>query len=206
MTTGSENGKQADRPGSGRSVSQEELATFLDERGSYFRRILAASLRRFHFDDSIDAEDILQEATLAALRNLDTFVASDDDSVDRWMGKIVRRKRAEVRKSAQRIKRGGHVHRVQQPAHAASSYVDLLQTIGAEQRTVSSEAAMRDAAEAVRIALHGLPETYSQPIAMHYIEGRSQIEVAASLNISPKAAQTRIARGLAKLRKQVVYR
>ena len=61
----------------------------------------------------------------------------------------------------------------------------------------------REAHDAVRVALQGLPPDYRATVVLHYTEGLSYAEIAETLGVSVETVRSRLKRARAQLRKKL---
>lgn len=146
---------------------------------------IAYGLARRITGDESAAEDVVQEAFIAAWRNARRFDASRA-TVRTWLLSIVHHKAVDsVRRRAVRSERT-------LPEVAA-------EVLPAPERT--DEAAERQVdAEAVRSALAEIPEDQRQVIELAYYSGLTYVEVAARMSIPVGTVKSRMRLGLEKLR------
>jgi RNA polymerase sigma factor (sigma-70 family) len=146
----------------------------------------------------ICAEDVVQEASLEAMRCIGGFRDGPSASLRAWLVRIARRRLSDLVKSQQRLKRGAraavpgdrnHWHDATDPDRTP-----------ARDGCPRHGAATSEAIESLRRALAGLPPTYRRAIDLRYIEGLSPTEAAARLGRSPAAVVMLCNRGLKLLR------
>ena len=150
----------------------------------------------------IDADDILQEAYLAALQRLEHFPREEGGSSYIWLRLIVmqtlvdvhrRHLGAQMRDAGREISLHGH-------ADAGSTASSLAARLIGDQ-TSPSQAAMRAEATAeLEIALSQMNEIDREVLALRHFEELSNNEVAEVLAIQPKAASIRYIRAVARLK------
>lgn len=142
-----------------------------------------------------DAEDIVQEAFLRALRSFDGFRGDD---VRPWLLAIVRN--AAYRWLADRQRAGNIISLdetlVGQGAENLQPYQAASEEPSAEQRLVG--AAERDY---VLRALAELPPAFREVLVLREIEGLSYREIADVVGTPPGTVMSRLARGRRDLRK-----
>ncbi len=109
--------------------------------------------------DHHDAQDIAQEALVAAWQNLDQF--RGNSSFASWLYRIV------TRHALNKITRG-----------RAASSLDLLADIPDSGEGPAVRAERRAAADAVTAALAALPLAQRTVVVLHHLEGLSYAEVA----------------------------
>jgi RNA polymerase sigma-70 factor (ECF subfamily) len=141
----------------------------------------------------IAPDDILQEVWIAASKGISSL--RSPHSVGSWLRRIAERELVDALRIARSRKRGGgHTYR---PGDAdRSSFVGPLGRVAAAQRTPSSEDAAREATEAVKEALAGLPPQQRRAVELYHIKGLSRDEVAMLMRRSGSAVNSLLYRGL----------
>lgn len=153
-----------------------------------FERIVMPHLRagynlaRWLTGDPHDAEDVLQEATMRALRSIDSFHGGDARC---WLLTIVRNT------CYSWLKR----NRERQPGPLGDD--DMSEAEGG----VAPDAALLRAADAemVRRAIDELPVEYREVLVMREIEGLSYKEIAAVADLPPGTVMSRLSRARQRL-------
>ncbi|QDT12524.1 sigma-70 family RNA polymerase sigma factor [Planctomycetes bacterium K23_9] len=150
----------------------------------------------------VDADDVLQEAYVAATKRLPHYLKQPDFSLFVWLRLIVsqtlidvhrRHLGAEMRSAGREISLGG-------PKFPESTSVSLAGQIALSQ-TSPSGAAMRDeAAASLATAIEQMSELDQETIALRHFEGLTNTEAAEVLGISVTAASNRYVRALSRLR------
>jgi RNA polymerase sigma-70 factor (ECF subfamily) len=150
----------------------------------------------------VDADDVLQEAYVAAVKRLTHYLEKPDYSLFVWLRLIVsqtlidvhrRHLGAEMRSAGREISLGG-------PKFPQSTSVSLAGQIAMSQ-TSPSGAAMRDeAAESLATAIQQMSELDQETIALRHFEGLTNSEAAEVLGIGVTAASNRYVRALSRLR------
>src|SRR4051812_20916313 len=155
------------------------------ERGD---REAFAELLRLHLDacwrlalrlsgNAADAEDVLQEATLTAMRQARRHRGG---SVRAWLLGIVANTQRDLARSAARRRRREREASPPQPP--------------------GDEVADDDLRAAALAALGELPESYRAPVCLRYLDGMGFPEIALALGLRERTARTRVSRGLDRLR------
>ncbi|MBL8766132.1 MAG: sigma-70 family RNA polymerase sigma factor [Planctomycetes bacterium] len=132
--------------------------------------------------DAARADDVVQDAWLAALRRDDSTVSS----WAAWLSGTVRRLTQRAHRSAER--RAKHESAAARPEPAPSA-ADLVERESARRRVMD--------------ALLALPESYRIAVALRYLDDLPPRKVAAKLGVPTETARTRIKRGLELLRERV---
>ena len=141
------------------------------------------NLARWLTRDPHDAEDVVQEAMLRALRAIDSFHGGDARC---WLLTIVRNTCYSWLKQ----------NRQRQPAVLTDDEMRDMEGGGG-----SPDAALLRAADAemVREAIDSLPLEYREVLVMREIEGLSYKEIAAMADIPPGTVMSRLSRARQRL-------
>jgi RNA polymerase sigma-70 factor (ECF subfamily) len=126
--------------------------------------------------NAADAEDAVQNAFIEVLRH--TAQYRGESAVRAWIfGFVVNSCRHKAREEGRRAAR----------EERASVTGEVL----------PDDRALRDA---LRTAVHGLPDHYRVPVWLHYCEGLSSPEVADALSLSENTVRSQLSRGVEELR------
>jgi RNA polymerase sigma-70 factor, ECF subfamily len=125
--------------------------------------------------DHYDAQDIAQEAFIAAWQNLDRFRA--DSSFSTWLYQIV------TRRSLNKVSRG-----------RVADLVNLLDEAADPDTEPDTRAERNQAVDAVTDALATLPFPQRTVIVLHHFEGLSYAEVAKVTGSSVPAVRSHLFR------------
>jgi RNA polymerase sigma-70 factor, ECF subfamily len=125
--------------------------------------------------DHYDAQDIAQEAFIAAWQNLDRFRA--DSSFSTWLYQIV------TRRSLNKVSRG-----------RVADLVNLLDEAADPDTEPDARAERNQAVDAVTDALATLPFPQRTVIVLHHFEGLSYAEVAKVTGSSVPAVRSHLFR------------
>jgi len=133
---------------------------------------------------SSDAEDVVQEVFLAALRNLRRF--RGESAVSTWLVRIAINKcRSQTRSLRVRIR----------------ALADAARRVRGRSVAGPDERAMRlEVIERVRRAIRALPARDREAIVLRYLEGLTPEETASVLGIRRAAADVRLHRARRRLR------
>lgn len=136
-----------------------------------------------------DAEDLLQETFVKIHRNLDGL--HEDDKLTGWVYQIARNTITDY------YRRNGHdlTSLEEQPEEDER----LVAEEDGDELTVAQELAL-----CLRPMVENLPDAYRQALWLTEFEGLSQVELAARLGISVSGAKSRVQRGRAMLRRQLL--
>jgi RNA polymerase sigma-70 factor (ECF subfamily) len=122
-----------------------------------------------------DAQDIAQEALIAAWQNLDRF--RDDASFSTWLYQIV------TRRTINKINRGRRDHSL-----------DLLNDVPGHGAEPAAQAERNFAVDAVTDALDGLPFAQRAVVVLHHFEGLSYAQVAVVTRSTVPAVRSHLFR------------
>ena len=133
--------------------------------------------------DTMEAEDIVQEAFIKAFSKLDQYKA--EVSFGAWLKRIVINKSIDVLKSKkQHMLELDEVHlKVVDSSYEDEWFIDDILTL-----------------DDVKEAINDLPEKYQYVVMLYLIEGYDHQEIAEILNITEVASRTQLSRGKAQLK------
>jgi RNA polymerase sigma factor (sigma-70 family) len=151
---------------------QECFSALMDRHMDYVRRSINGLI-----PNTSDAEDVAQEVQLKVWMKLSSF--RSDSSFRTWMVRIAINESLQWRRTAKRRR------------HWDAEELDCL--------TASTESAFqayarKEAANAVRKAIHQLPSKFRQIVVLREVGGLTIKEAAKSLNSSPQSIKTRLFR------------
>lgn len=153
----------------------------------HHQRLRDRIVRRIPRDLSgiLDADDVLQEAEIAACRSFAHFQPTGPDAFSRWLGTIALQRLRNSIKAERAAKRGGG--KVLGQGAAQDSVVALLDLMRGSEKTPSRNAARLEAIDAVQDALAQLPAAYRQAVQLVYLDGFSVAAAAAAMGRSERA-------------------
>lgn len=173
---------------------QQLLLKHADELGKVIHGRIPQSLRTY-----ISPEDILQETWTAAFRSIDSFHDNQPNAFIRWISTIATNKVIDAIKKSTRTKRGGRAL-LQKDDEFFASFSTLWGQVFAPDKTPSRQAAGKEAASALAIALSSLPNLRRQVVYLRHIEGLTPPQIAAQLQMSVPAVNSLHYHGLRQLR------
>jgi RNA polymerase sigma-70 factor (ECF subfamily) len=137
--------------------------------------------------DSMEAEDIVQEAFIKAFTKLHQYKA--EVTFGAWLKRIVVNKSIDLLKSKkQHMLELDEVHlKVVDSSYEDEWLVDDILTL-----------------EDVKEAINKLPEKYQYVVMLYLIEGYDHQEIAEILNITEVASRTQLSRGKAQLKEFLI--
>lgn len=133
--------------------------------------------------DTMEAEDIVQEAFIKAFSKLDQYKA--EVTFGAWLKRIVINKSIDVLKSKkQHMLELDEVHlKIVDASYEDEWLVDDILTL-----------------DDVKEAINELPEKYQYVVMLYLVEGYDHQEIAEILNITEVASRTQLSRGKAQLK------
>ena len=149
---------------------------------------------------SVSAEDIAQEAYVAAFQRIASFNPQDYERFYPWLAAIARNRLMDAIKAQRAAKRGGGRVAVTAEQGEDHELVGLLEFLAAHSRTPSRSAANHEAAQAVEGALGNLQEDYREALRLRYLDALPVAQIAARMKRSEGAVHMLCHRGLQALR------
>jgi len=148
---------------------------------------------------SIDPDDVLQDAYVAAFRSIGGNNFANSVGFHAWLERIAINKLKDHLRALRSAKRD--VARVVQIPHAmASSYVQLSQRLFARDSTPSSHFARQETAAAVVSSLARLTDDQREVIRLRFLEGKPVAEIAVRMGKTEVAVYSLLRRALRALR------
>ncbi len=178
-----------------RSGDESALAEFLQANEhallAFLRKRIGPQLAR-----KVEPEDVLQEASMEAVRSLEKVDLSNWDPLN-WMFQICERKIIDAhRKFFVSQKRDASREAALPDGSGAPGIADLL----VASMTTPSAAFSRDQKQLRMLAaIDTLPEEQREALRLRYLIGLSSKEIAAKLGKSDGAVRVMLSRSLAKL-------
>jgi RNA polymerase sigma-70 factor (ECF subfamily) len=163
-----------------------------DERGRFEQALLphlgaAYNLARWLTRDEHDAEDVVQEAYLRALKSFGGFHGADGRA---WLLAIVRN----VSYTSLQKKR---------PREPATAFDDEIHGVDAGAATPVALLLQQESKQAVRQAVEELPVSLREVVVLRELEGLSYKEIAAIADIPMGTVMSRLARAREQLQKRL---
>ncbi len=132
--------------------------------------------------DTMEAEDIVQEAFIRAFSKLDQYKA--EVSFGAWLKRIVVNRCIDVLKSKR-----------QRLIELEENHLNVVDSDYETEWLVEDDITI----DAVKLAIEQLPEKYRYVVMLYLIEGYDHQEISEILNISEVASRTQLSRGKQKL-------
>ena len=133
--------------------------------------------------DSMEAEDIVQEAFIKAFEKLNQFKA--EVSFGAWLKRIVINKSIDCLKS-----RKQHLQELEEV------HLKVVDMSYENEWSVGDTITLDE----VKVAINKLPDKYRYVVMLYLVEGYDHKEISEILNISEIASRTQLSRGKSKLK------
>lgn len=150
----------------------------------YCKGMLIVALR--FVKDTMEAEDIVQEAFIKAFAKLDQYKA--EVSFGAWLKRIVINRCIDVLKSKR-----------QRLLELEEHHLNVVDENYEHDWLVDDEITIED----VKTAIERLPEKYKIVVMLYLVEGYDHQEISEILNISEVASRTQLSRGKQKLKNEL---
>src|SRR5690349_17410019 len=183
-----------------RSSDEAALAEFIEANRPALLGFLHARIGS-HLAKKTEAEDILQDATLEAVRSLDKAPLENWNPLH-WLFQICERKiiDAHRRHFASQKRDASREASIPDDSAAAGGLANLL----AASMTTASEAFSRDQRQLrVLAALDTLPEDQREALRLRYLVGLPSKEIAQKLGKTDGAVRVMLSRSLGKLQEML---
>jgi RNA polymerase sigma-70 factor (ECF subfamily) len=182
-----------------RAMLSELYRTYEPELVRMVELRLAASLRR-----RVDPADVVQQAWIEILRRFDEWCARDDVPFRVWVRLTTRQAVAEA--TRRYLAPGVEAASRDERAYLSSSNVSAVGMADAfvASTTSPTQGALREELR-IRVldAIESLDPIDREIVALRHLEGLSNADTAAELEIEPAAASKRYTRALLRLRPQL---
>jgi RNA polymerase sigma-70 factor, ECF subfamily len=141
-------------------------------------------------------EDILQTVFAEAFRDIRKFRSGTIAAFLAWLRTIADHR---IIDALRKLERGG-IHQISAGAWCSDQSVrNVIEIISSEDDSPSEVAAGKEAIQAIRIAIAGLPEDQEDVLRRHFLENQSIEEVAAATGRTAAAVRGLVHRGKKKL-------
>jgi RNA polymerase sigma-70 factor (ECF subfamily) len=129
---------------------------------------------------SLGGEDVCQEAYVAVFQHVASLRAAEVKVFRSFLFNTADNKLRDAIRARRTAKRGAHGRNVAADA-AESSVAELLELVGADERTPSRSAARHEMGAQMHAVLDQLPGDQREALRLHYLEGLTVSETAARL-------------------------
>jgi len=150
----------------------------------YCNGMLIVALR--FVKDTMEAEDIVQEAFIKAFSKLEQYKA--EVTFGAWLKRIVINKCIDALKSKR-----------QRSIELEEHHLNVVDADYENEWLVDDEITI----EEVKTAIERLPEKYKFVVMLYLVEGYDHLEISEILNISEVASRTQLSRGKQKLQNEL---
>ena len=181
---------------------QEAFESLFQEHRAFLRNVIDRRLDG-RVRARIDASDIVQEAQLAAFRQLSDYLRRRPMSFRLWL----------IKTALQHLQKAHRFHLATQarsadreislPEQSSIMLADRLMDGGSSP---SNKAQRNEVSRQVREVLRSMPQADQEIILFRLFEGLSNSEVASLLSLNPETAKKRYARALQRIRQELVAR
>jgi RNA polymerase sigma-70 factor (ECF subfamily) len=148
----------------------------------------------------IDADDVLQETFIQAIRDIRACQAGTLESFAAWLTTIADHRLQDMLKGRNRRKRDGGRRRAGLGDSGGNSWLGLVEVLADSKKTPSQSVARREAMRAVQVAVAALPTDQRQAVRLRFLEGKSIEETANKMQRTPAAVNGLIRRAKQALR------
>jgi len=137
----------------------------------------------------LEAQDIVQEASLEVARKIASFDPERGSSFYAWIAGIAKFKLREAQRHAQAAKRAG-----EEP---------YWEDRPADQTSLVGRVARREVGQSLRKTLESLPQDQAKAVELRFFEGLSVEETASRMRRSSAAIKALVARGLRSMGRRI---
>jgi RNA polymerase sigma-70 factor (ECF subfamily) len=149
----------------------------------------------------VDADDVLQEVYVQAIRDMATCQAASPEAFTAWLNSVADHRVGEIVRNLNCQKRGGQMQRVWLGRlGSGSSGGDGVGLMPDSCATPGASAARHEAVAAVRNAVDELPSDQREAVRLHALEGQTLASTAESIRRSPAAVRGLVHRAKQRLR------
>lgn len=148
----------------------------------------------------ITADDIVQQVFGCALNGIAKFQPRECGGFEAWLRKIADNEIRQAVRARARKKRSGAYGRIEAPAGADSSVLNIMEFLARTSHTASRSVARRERETAVRSALDELDEQCRVALVLRVVDELPFAEIAARLGCSVGSAQHRVRHAMKALR------
>lgn len=174
----------------------DALSALLERFGPQVRKKLAIGRR---WQSVLSADDVMQITYIEAFLQIEGLVLRGDSAFGAWLKTLAENNLRDAIRELSRKKRPPPAKRIDARGEG-SSYIDLLEHLGATTTTPSRVACGREAKSMIEAAMKQLPEDYATVVRLYDLEDLSGPEVGAAMNRSRGAVVMLRTRALDQLR------
>jgi RNA polymerase sigma-70 factor (ECF subfamily) len=149
----------------------------------------------------VDADDVLQEVYVQAIRDMATCQAGSPEAFTAWLNSVADHRVGEIVRNLNCQKRGGQMQRVWLAGLGSqSSGGDGVGLVPDSCVTPGASAARHEAVAAVRVAVDELPSDQREVVRLHALEEQTLATTAQNVRRSPAAVRGLVHRAKQRLR------
>lgn len=166
---------------------------------AHYDRLLRRVERRLpaSLGSVVAAEDILQQAFIAAFQGIGQFRARGRWAFYRWLCTIAEHRLRDAVRAQRSVKRGGGAEAV---LLAPDDSIDqLIELLAAPRHTPSQSVARHEAMAAIQSGMAAIKDDYRRALELRYGQGQTVDQVATLMNRTPHAVHNLCYRGLKEL-------
>lgn len=184
-----------------RSDGEQVLAEAFDANRERFWHLISFRMDR-RIAARIDADDVLQEAFVAATKRLEHYLRDEGYTLFIWLRMIVAQTLVDVhrRHLGTEKRSAGREISIRGNQYPQTTSVSLATQLVASQTSVSSVVQRGEMGQTLSAALDQMSPLDQEVIALRHFEGLTNVEAAQVLAISVTAASNRYVRALSRLK------
>jgi len=149
----------------------------------------------------VDADDVLQDVYIHAIRDISTCQAGSPEAFTAWLNGVADHRVGEIIRYLNCKKRGGRMQRVRFGVlGSGSSFGEGVELLADSCATPGRSAAGHEAVAAIRNAVDELPPEQREVVRLHALEGQTLAITAQSICRSPAAVRGLVHRAKQRLR------
>ncbi|MCO8124344.1 sigma-70 family RNA polymerase sigma factor [Stieleria sp. TO1_6] len=167
-----------------------------------YLRMLARTRVRRAYQAKIGASDMVQQAMMQAVQGFDGFRGTTEGELLAWLRQILAHHLCHLDRDLHRDKRDIRREQSMEQKLAQSS-MRLEGLLAGHSPTPSQNVALGENIIRISQAIAKLPDSQSDAVRLHYLEGMKLSEVAAELGKSTGAVAGLLHRGMKTLRSQL---
>jgi RNA polymerase sigma-70 factor (ECF subfamily) len=184
-------------------MSDDAASSFAPERFREYLLVLARQQVGRALDGKLDLSGVVQQTLLDAHRAGEPMGDWDDPRRLAWLRRALARNLTDELRKIRAGKRDvGREHRLEAALEESASRLEVW--LAAEHSSPSQRADRNEQLLRLAEALGRLPDAQREAVTLHYWQGRSLAEIAASMGRTPAAVAGLLKRGLQQLR-QVLH-
>ena len=161
---------------------EDALIQLLEQFSDPIRRQIGRQIPR-RFQSMIDADDILQQTFVDAIRSVTRLRNLNEAKFAAWLRTLARRNLIDIIRSLESHRRGGNARHVTANSWSASAS-HLLDIVSFTSQTPSRAVATQESIDRLQRALVGLPQDYRLVVERYDLKSESIEDIAEFLGRS----------------------